>query len=72
MATRKVAFEIAGVVVGALTVQIKINESMLPFLESNGYSGTELHNYLEARVQDAVLAMDGSVPGVVVSNLENL
>jgi len=71
-ATRKVQFEIDGVTVGALTVTIKVNDQMLPYCETHGYSGEELTNFLNARVVDAIEAMDGCVKGVIVSNLEGL
>ncbi len=69
---RKLPFEIDGTEVGSITVTIKINEAMLPALNMLGYSGEELSNTMKVRLIDAINAMDGSVPGLVVSDPEHL
>lgn len=52
--------------------RIKITVSVMPkvamFLESLGFSDAELPNKLSSILDDVVVALDGSVEGLVVSN----
>jgi hypothetical protein len=70
--SKKFPFEIDGMQVGSVTVTIKIDEKNLPFLRNAGFNEVELANTIEARLQDIITALDGSVPGLVVGYLENL
>lgn len=68
--SRRYPVEIAGIPAGILTVSISIDAKYLPILEANGFMSQELHNYQVKLLDDARDAMDGSVAGLIISNLE--
>lgn len=55
-----------------LKVSIQADSKYLMLLNQHGYGEQELANYIRARLQDAVDALDGSLPGLIVSNLEEI
>jgi hypothetical protein len=58
--------------VPAFTIQITISarKEMLPFLRAAGFGEDELPNKIRALLEQARDACDGSVDGLIISNLE--
>lgn len=62
--------EIKGIPGLILTLTVSAERSMLPALNAAGVGEMELPNLIKARLEDARDACDGSVPGLIISNLE--
>ena len=54
-----------------LTISVSARKEMLSALEAVGVGPTELPNLIKKLVEDARDACDGSVEGLIVSNLED-
>jgi hypothetical protein len=66
----KFIIEVSNVPGLVLNVSIKADPTMLHALAAVGVEGVELQNMIKARLDDVVQALDGSVRGLIVSNLE--
>ena len=64
--------EIGGIECARVRIAININESTFPALSAAGFGEMELANTLKEKAREIVVALDGSVPGLIVSSLEDL
>ena len=63
--------EVSGVPGLVLTLSISARGEMLDALSAVGVTSIELPNLIKARLENARDACDGSLPGLIVSNLED-
>ena len=68
--TMQFPIEVNGVPGLILTISVSARKEMLAALDAVGVGHQELPNLIQKLVQDARDACDGSVPGLIVSNLE--
>jgi hypothetical protein len=68
--TLQFPIEVNGVPGLILTISVSARKEMLAALEAVGVGTQELPNLIKKLVEDARDACDGSVPGPIVSNLE--
>jgi hypothetical protein len=68
--SRRYQIEVSGVPGLILTISVSAESSLLSALDTVGVGPTELHNYIQAKLDEIRDTLDGSVQGLVVSNLE--
>jgi hypothetical protein len=70
--TRTMQFpvEVNGVPGLILTISVSARKEMLAALDAVGVGSQELPNLIQKLMEDARDACDGSVPGLIISNLE--
>jgi hypothetical protein len=70
--TQKMDFsvEVKGVPGLILTVSVSARKEMLAALDAVGVTAVELPNYMHTILEEARDAVDGSVRGLIISNLE--
>jgi hypothetical protein len=73
-ATQKIhlPIEVNGIPGLVLTVSVSARKEMLDAMAAQGVDDAEIHNLIQAKIQEVVSALDGSVSGLIVSNLEDL
>lgn len=59
-----------GIVAMKLRMSVSVDDKLLPFLKTVGLEGEALLNYMSTLLDEATLAVDGSVRGLIVSNTE--
>ena len=72
IATQSMKFPVeAGGIPGLiLTISVSADKNLLPALNAVGFGEMELPNKIKAVLEEARDACDGSVTGLIVSNLE--
>jgi hypothetical protein len=68
---REFPLEISGVPGMILTVSVSVRKEMISALEAVGVGAAELPNMQKKLLQEAIDACDGTVSGLIVSNLED-
>ena len=68
----KLPLEIGGIQCATVRITIGVVDVMIPALAAAGFNEVELANTVKAKMQDIVTALDGSVPGLIVSTLEDI
>jgi hypothetical protein len=53
-----------------LTLSLSARKEMLDVLDAAGITGIELGNWIHAKLDECQNALDGSVAGLIISNLE--
>jgi hypothetical protein len=71
-AVLKFPMEIGGIECATLSVSITVNDAARGMLAAAGFGDVELANTLKEKARDIVVALDGSVPGLIVPSLEDL
>ncbi len=71
-ATLKLPLEIGGIQCATVSISISINEAARGALDAAGFGDVELANTLKEKTREVVVALDGSVPGLIVQSLEDL
>jgi hypothetical protein len=68
---REFPLEISGVPGMILTISVSVRKEMIGALDAVGVGAAELPNMQKKLLQEAIDAVDGTVPGLIVSNLED-
>jgi len=63
--------EVNGVAGLVLTISVSAVKELLPTLDALGFGSQELPNKIKAVLEEARDACDGSVKGLIISNLED-
>jgi hypothetical protein len=70
MASVTYPLEFRGVPIFKITIAVKVDQKTAHLLDALGFGEAELNNKLTAIMQDVTNALDGSVDGLIVSNME--